>query len=89
MSGISCKKPEGAFYVFPSCKEILGMQTANNKVINNDKEFASALLEFAGVAIVPGSAFGFENYFRISYAASDENLENACKRIKQFCKNLI
>ena len=89
MSGISCKKPEGAFYVFPSCKEILGKQTKNNKVINNDKEFASALLEFAGVAIVPGSAFGFENYFRISYAASDENLENACKRIKQFCKNLI
>ena len=88
MSGISCNTPSGAFYVFPSCKEIIGKKTKDNKVINNDEDFTSALLNNAGVAVVQGSAFGLEGYFRISYATSDENLQNACDRLSKFCSEL-
>ena len=85
MPGISSNTPSGAFYVFPSCKEIIGKKTKDNKVINNDEDFTSALLNNAGVAVVQGSAFGLEGYFRISYATSDENLQNACVRLSKFC----
>ena len=88
MTGISCNTPNGAFYVFPSCKEILGKKTNDGKVISNDEDFTSALLNHAGVAVVQGSAFGLEGYFRISYATSDENLQNACKRLSKFCSEL-
>tara|TARA_B100000953_G_scaffold294905_1_gene285292 strand:+ start:1210 stop:1734 length:525 start_codon:yes stop_codon:yes gene_type:complete len=88
MPGISCNTPSGAFYVFPSCKEIIGKKTKDNKVINNDEDFTSALLNHAGVAVVQGSAFGLEGYFRISYATSDENLQNACDRLSKFCSEL-
>jgi len=88
MPGISCNTPSGAFYVFPSCKEIIGKKTKDNKVINNDEDFTSALLNNAGVAVVQGSAFGLEGYFRISYATSDENLQNACDRLSKFCSEL-
>ena len=88
MTGISCNTPNGAFYVFPSCKEIIGKKTNDGKVINNDEDFTSALLNHAGVAVVQGSAFGLEGYFRISYATSDENLKNACERLSKFCSEL-
>ena len=88
MTGISCNTPNGAFYVFPSCKEIVGKKTKDGKVISNDEDFVSALLNYAGVAVVQGSAFGLEGYFRISYATSDENLQNACERLSKFCNEL-
>ena len=88
MEGINCNTPDGAFYVFPSCKGAIGKRAKDNKVINDDKDFTSALLNHAGVAVVQGSAFGLEGYFRISYATSDENLRNACERLSKFCSEL-
>jgi len=88
MNGITCRIPEGAFYVFPSCKELIGKVDQSNNKISNDEEFTSSLLENAGVAVVQGSAFGLEGYFRISYATSDENLENACVRMREFLNKL-
>lgn len=79
--GITCMKPEGAFYVFPSCQGVIGKKTPKGDVIKNCSDFATYLLEDALVAVVQGSAFGMENYFRISYATSDENLKKACERI--------
>ena len=88
MEGINCNTPDGAFYVFPSCKGVIGKRTKDNKIINDDEDFTSALLNHAGVAVVQGSAFGLEGYFRISYATSDENLQNACDRLSKFCSEL-
>ncbi len=84
IKGISCIKPEGAFYVFPNCKKLLGKKTK----LKTDKEFVEKLLEKSEVAVVQGSAFGLDGYFRISYATSMENLEKAMKRIKLFCESL-
>ena len=84
MNGISCLKPEGAFYVFPSCKKLLG----NKKKLKTDKDFVEKLLENSEVAVVQGSAFGLDGYFRISYATSMENLKKAMERIKSFCDSL-
>ena len=84
IKGISCLKPNGAFYVFPSCKGLLNKKTK----IKNDTEFVKKLLEQSMVAVVQGSAFGLEGYFRISYATSMENLEKAMTRIKEFCESL-
>ena len=89
MKGISCSLPNGAFYVFPSCKDLFGKQTPDGKVINNDEDFVTALLESAGVAVVHGSAFGLNGFFRISYATSDELIAIACNRISNFCNSLI
>ena len=89
MTGITCSMPEGAFYVFPSCKDLFGKKTLDNKVINNDEDFVTALLESEGVAVVHGSAFGLNGYFRISYATSDDLIASACERIARFCKSLI
>jgi aspartate aminotransferase len=89
ITGITCSLPEGAFYVFPSCKELFGKKTSDGKFINNDEDFVTALLESAGVAVVHGSAFGLNGYFRISYATSDELIASACKRIDKFCNSLI
>ena len=88
MEGINCNTPDGAFYVFPSCKGVIGKRAKDNKIINDDEDFTSALLNHAGVAVVQGSAFGLEGYFRISYATSDENLQNACERLSRFCSEL-
>ena len=88
IEGINCNTPDGAFYVFPSCKGIIGKKAKDNKIINDDEDFTSALLNHAGVAVVQGSAFGLEGYFRISYATSDENLQNACERLSKFCSEL-
>ena len=88
MNGITCRVPEGAFYVFPSCKGVIGKVDESNNKITNDEEFTTSLLEHAGVAVVQGSAFGLEGYFRISYATSDENLKNACDRMRDFLNKL-
>ena len=88
IDGISCLKPDGAFYVFPSCKGLIGKKDKNGKKIENDTDFTQSLLENNNVAVVQGSAFGLEGFFRISYATSMENLEKAMSRIKEFCENL-
>ncbi len=87
--GLSCRTPEGAFYVFASCKEVLGMTTESGKKLLTDGDFMDYLLEEVGVAGVQGSAFGLEGFFRISYATSDSILEDACQRIKTACSKLI
>ena len=87
-AGITCLKPQGAFYVYPSCAGTLGKTTPKGKKIKNDLDFATALLDEKLVAVVPGEAFGLAPYFRISYAASDAILEDACKRIHAFCASL-
>ena len=84
INGISCLKPQGAFYVFPSCKKLLGKK----RKLKTDKDFVERLLEKSEVAVVQGSAFGLEGYFRISYATSMEKLREAMKRIKYFCDSL-
>ncbi len=84
IKGISCLKPEGAFYVFPSCKSLLNKKTK----LKSDTDFVQKLLEQANVAVVQGSAFGLPGYFRISYATSMENLKKAMDRIKRFCNSL-
>ena len=88
INGINCLNPEGAFYVFPSCKELIGKKDKKGKKIENDSDFVQSLLENNGVAVVQGSAFGLDGFFRISYATSMENLEKAMSRIKDFCENL-
>ena len=84
IKGISCLKPNGAFYVFPSCKGLLNKKTK----LKTDTEFVQKLLENSMVAVVQGSAFGLNGYFRISYATSMENLKKAISRIKDFCESL-
>jgi aspartate aminotransferase len=86
--GIQCHKPEGAFYVYPSCAGLIGKTTREGKTIGNDEDFATALLAEEGVAVVHGAAFGLSPFFRISYATGIEALEEACRRIQRFCANL-
>ena len=86
--GIRCATPEGAFYVFPECAGVIGRKTSAGKVIANDEDFAAALLENEGVAVVFGAAFGKSPFFRISYATSDAVLTDACTRIQRFCASL-
>lgn len=87
--GLKCPSPEGAFYVFPSCAELIGHRTPDGKVIETDGDFVNALLEAEGVAVVQGSAFGTAPNFRVSYATSNELLEKACVKIQRFCASLI
>ena len=84
-NGIHCPTPEGAFYVYPSCEGLIGKTAPSGKVIASDEDFASELLEAEGVAVVHGAAFGLSPFFRISYATSNEVLEDACSRIQRFC----
>jgi len=86
--GITCAKPEGAFYVYPSCAGVIGRKTPDGKVITSDEDFAHYLLESEKVAVVPGSGFGLSPYFRVSYATSMQALEEACARIKRACAKL-
>jgi aspartate aminotransferase len=86
--GINCPSPEGAFYVYPSCEKLIGAKGPSGKVIETDEDFVSELLEAEGVAVVHGSAFGLGPNFRISYATSTEELEEACARIQRFCNSL-
>jgi len=85
---IKCPVPEGAFYVYPSIAEAIGKTAPSGKVIQNDEDFVTELLEQEGVAAVHGTAFGSGPNFRISYATSNELLEKACAKIQQFCANL-
>ena len=88
IEGIECLKPDGAFYVFPSCKGLMGKKDTNGNELKTDTDFVQSLLENSGVAVVQGSAFGLEGFFRISYATSMENLKKAMERINSFCKSL-
>lgn len=83
--GIDCLTPAGAFYVFPSCKGLLGKTSKGGMKLETDEDFVMALLEETGVALVHGSAFGLAGHFRLSYAASDAELEGAVTRIQEFC----
>jgi aspartate aminotransferase len=87
-NGIVCPKPEGAFYVYPSCAALIGKRAPSGNVISSDEEFVMELLAAEGVATVHGSSFGLGPNFRVSYATSNANLEEACKRIQRFCAEL-
>lgn len=86
--GLDCLKPEGAFYVYPSCAGLIGKTTPEGKVIETDEDFVTYLLESEGVACVQGEAFGLSPYFRISYATDTKSLKEACSRIQRACANL-
>ena len=88
-TGLTCPRPEGAFYVYPSCAGVIGKKTPDGKAIESDGDFATYLLEAEGIAVVPGVAFGLSPYFRISYATSDEVLREACIRIQRACAALV
>jgi len=87
-AGIQCPRPEGAFYVYPSCAGTIGKTAPSGKTLATDEDFVTELLEAEGVAVVQGSAFGLGPAFRISYATRTSDLEDACKRIQRFCGNL-
>jgi aspartate aminotransferase len=86
--GLNCPKPEGAFYVYPSCAGAIGKTSAKGVAIKTDEDFVTALLDEEGVAVVHGAAFAGSPAFRISYAASTASLTEACTRIQRFCGNL-
>ncbi|MFT8445226.1 MAG: pyridoxal phosphate-dependent aminotransferase [Acetobacter orientalis] len=88
-TGLTCDKPEGAFYVFPSVQNCLGKTSAGGIEIKTDEDFVTALLEEEGVAAVHGSAFMYPGYMRISYATDTESLREACSRIQRFCAGLV
>jgi aspartate aminotransferase len=87
-AGMECPRPEGAFYVYPGIRNLIGKKSQSGKVIATDGDFAAELLEAEGVAVVHGAAFGMSPFFRISYATSNKALEEACHRIQRFCANL-
>jgi aspartate aminotransferase len=87
-NGLQCPKPEGAFYVYPSCAGTIGKKAPNGKTLHNDEDFVTELLEAEGVAVVQGTPFGVGPAFRISYATATSALEEACTRIQRFCGNL-
>jgi aspartate aminotransferase len=87
-NGLKCPKPEGAFYVYPSCAGAMGKTAPSGKKLANDEDFVTELLEAEGVAVVQGTPFGLGPAFRISYATKTEDLEEACRRIQRFCGNL-
>ncbi|HCL65047.1 MAG TPA: aspartate transaminase [Rhizobium sp.] len=84
-NGLVCPKPEGAFYVYPSCAALIGKKAPSGKVIETDEDFVMELLATEGVATVHGSSFGLGPNFRVSYATSNDKLEEACRRIQRFC----
>ena len=89
ITGLECQNPEGSFYVFPSCAGLLNQPTKTGERILNDTEFCEYLIKKAGVAVVPGKAFGTPGYFRISYAYSTKDLSEACSRIASACAALF
>jgi aspartate aminotransferase len=86
---LTCRVPEGSFYLFPSCAEAIGLRSPSGRVMNSDADFVTELLEVEGVGLVPGSAFGADNHFRLSYSASEAQLTEACKRIVSFCEKVV
>jgi|SRR5579871_37182 len=87
-SGLECPKPEGAFYVYPSLRRLIGKKTPAGCTIDSDEVFVTELLDSEGVAVVHGAAFGLSPFFRVSYATSNAVLEDACHRIQRFCASL-
>ena len=86
--GLSCPTPEGAFYVYPSCAGLIGATTPSGATLKSDEDVINYLLDSQGIAVVHGAAFGLSPHFRVSYAASTELLEDACKRIQKACSDL-
>lgn len=86
--GLSCRKPDGAFYLYVSCAGVIGRRAPEGKVIETDRDFVFHLLEGVGVAVVHGEAFGLSPYFRISYATSESILEETCRRLEMACADL-
>jgi aspartate aminotransferase len=87
-NGLKCPRPDGAFYVYPSCAGAIGKKTETGKTLTTDEDFVVELLAAEGVAVVHGSAFGLAPNFRVSYAAATPELEDACNRIQRFCGSL-
>ncbi len=88
IDGIECLNPDGAFYVFPSCKGLMGKKDSKGNQLKTDTDFVQSLLDNNGIAVVQGSAFGLEGFFRISYATSMDNLKKALEKISSYCKSL-
>ena len=86
--GLFCPRPEGAFYVYPSCAGVIGKRTPSGETIKSDEDFVKYLLAAEGVAVVHGEAFGLSPHFRISYATSNDELREACTRIERACRAL-
>jgi aspartate aminotransferase len=86
--GLKCPKPEGAFYIYPSCADTMGRRASSGKTLSTDQDFVAELLAAEGVAVVQGTAFGLGPAFRLSYAVATPLLEEACRRIQRFCGNL-
>jgi aspartate aminotransferase len=89
IAGLRCHKPEGAFYLYPSCEGLIGKTTPDGMLITDSKDFVKYLLNSHGVAAVPGTAFEYDPYFRLSYASSVETLEKAADRIEAACASLL
>lgn len=87
--GLTCVSPKGAFYAFPSCAGVIGKRTPSGAVIETDRDFVMHLLDTEGVAVVHGAAYGVSPHFRLSFAASDDDITRACERIQRFCASLI
>jgi aspartate aminotransferase len=87
-NGLSCQTPGGSFYLYVDCSGVIGKNTPQGKLISNDEDFATYLLDSEGVAAVHGAAFGMSPYFRISYALATDKLEDACNRIQRACGEL-
>ena len=85
IDGLSCVRPDGAFYLYPNCAGLIGKRTPQGKIIGNDLDFVIHLLESVGVASIHGGAYGLEPHFRISTATSMEILEDGCERIETAC----
>jgi len=88
IEGIDCAVPDGAFYVFPGCEDLLGRRTPKGALVKSDMDLCMYFLEEAGVALVPGGAFELPGYFRISYAASDADLDEGMTRLAKACVQL-
>jgi aspartate aminotransferase len=88
-TGLTCRKPEGAFYLFPSCSQLFGGTTPGGEILRNDVDVSRYLLEEGRVAVVPGSAFGCPDYFRITFAIATERIEAACERIHRACRQVV
>ena len=88
IEGLSCIRPDGTFFVYPSCEGLIGKRARDGRVMESDQDFAAYLLESAGVATVPGTAFGLSPHFRLSFASSTELLQEACQRIGRACAKL-
>jgi aspartate aminotransferase len=88
IAGVSCHMPEGAFYLFPSCEQLLGSRTAQGRVIASSDDFVLHLLDTQGLAVLQGTAYGVAPYFRISFAASMDTLEEGCRRLERACAEL-